>query len=288
MRADCLRFAFEVEPIPVDQQLKTSLARALEEAWTRPRFIATVAASIVAGMLKQSRNMAEAICDPLLLALLRSTCIPNAWLEDVLTNARRSLLANADHKRFDNPHFTFGCALACQCFLNEYIYQVSPEEDAAVADISEKVVSSFEASLPIKPEWLVAIGCYQRLVDLRHAEEISKMTWPDDLQLVVRRQITEPLQEREIAQTIPRLTPITNEISLSVQQQYEASPYPRWLTAAPVDPLPSFYDFIQQAVPWTKVSADRTNGVDLLIAGCGTGQHAIETARRAGREDSGN
>jgi SAM-dependent methyltransferase len=52
--------------------------------------------------------------------------------------------------------------------------------------------------------------------------------------------------------------------SLPVQQQYEDNPYPRWIVIPPV------------AKPVEISDASRNN--DILIAGCGTGQHSIDAA----------
>ena len=76
-----------------------------------------------------------------------------------------------------------------------------------------------------------------------------------------RRQIDEPLEERRLAATISALTGVDNAVSAAVQAQYEANPYPRWIRAQT-----TFPDFAAGAKK-------------ILVAGCGTGQHAIATAR---------
>jgi SAM-dependent methyltransferase len=67
-----------------------------------------------------------------------------------------------------------------------------------------------------------------------------------------------------------RLTAIDDGVSVRVMQQYEENPYPRWT----IDPGVKFPDH----------NADTANNAkpvkDILIAGCGSGQHAIEVARR--------
>ena len=66
-----------------------------------------------------------------------------------------------------------------------------------------------------------------------------------------------------------------------VRQQYEELPYPRWVNLGlPVKPVP-----IQKAVNEInlKLHDNKINEVrepKILIAGCGTGQHAIEVAAR--------
>ena len=80
---------------------------------------------------------------------------------------------------------------------------------------------------------------------------------------------------------IPALTPIIDEVSLLVQAQYEENPYPRWVRAAPSVARLRIDDYLRRkfpAVPFDNLAIK--DGLDVLIAGCGTGQHAIETAQQ--------
>ena len=82
---------------------------------------------------------------------------------------------------------------------------------------------------------------------------------------LVRRQVLEPGEERRLAADIPSLSSARSEVSAKVQAQYEANPYPRWLRApAAGGPAPQ------------KISGKPR----ILVAGCGTGQHAIGTAQQ--------
>jgi 2-polyprenyl-3-methyl-5-hydroxy-6-metoxy-1,4-benzoquinol methylase len=68
---------------------------------------------------------------------------------------------------------------------------------------------------------------------------------------------------------------IFNESSLNIKNQYEINPYPQWIhTYIP----PSKQDF---AFCYNKNGLNPpifNNHIEILIAGCGTGQHAIQTA----------
>jgi SAM-dependent methyltransferase len=95
------------------------------------------------------------------------------------------------------------------------------------------------------------------------------------------QQVLEPRQEREIQQSIPSLTSIEDEVSRKVQRQYEDMPYPRWLTAAPIGQPVAIDWYLRSQFPAAPFRASLPHGgLDILVAGCGTGQHAIETARR--------
>ena len=98
---------------------------------------------------------------------------------------------------------------------------------------------------------------------------------------LIKQQVREPAQERQLRQTIPALTIIEDEVSQKVRDQYEEMPYPRWLKTAPVGrPVPLDW-YLRNQFPQAPIDAISTEGgLDVLIAGCGTGQHAIETASR--------
>lgn len=77
---------------------------------------------------------------------------------------------------------------------------------------------------------------------------------------------------------LPQLTPIEDSVSSSVQAMYEENPYPRWDTFM-VHHAHSFATYWRAQCPWipareiAEVAAPR-----ILIAGCGTGRHAFQTA----------
>jgi SAM-dependent methyltransferase len=57
-------------------------------------------------------------------------------------------------------------------------------------------------------------------------------------------------------------------------------PYPRWLKAAPVGQPTTIDWYLRGQFPAAFIRAELRSGLDVLIAGCGTGQHAIEATRR--------
>jgi SAM-dependent methyltransferase len=80
---------------------------------------------------------------------------------------------------------------------------------------------------------------------------------------------------------LPVLTAIDDAVSRAVQTQYEEAPYPRWFTAAPVGKPLRIDDVARGKFP--HATLDPLPGADapeILIAGCGTGSHPIETFRR--------
>ena len=68
---------------------------------------------------------------------------------------------------------------------------------------------------------------------------------------------------------------------MRVRQQYEENPYPRWVRPQPMPPAPGIAAFLRAVFPLAPVTdiAEPTSP-RILIAGCGTGQQPIDTARR--------
>jgi 2-polyprenyl-3-methyl-5-hydroxy-6-metoxy-1,4-benzoquinol methylase len=98
---------------------------------------------------------------------------------------------------------------------------------------------------------------------------------------LLTQQIREVEDERRARDAIPRLTAIKGEIETAVRRQYEENPYPRWI-AAPSPPIPmTVDDYVRGRFPLApfRPLGDR-DGIDVLVAGCGTGEHSIGIARR--------
>jgi 2-polyprenyl-3-methyl-5-hydroxy-6-metoxy-1,4-benzoquinol methylase len=98
---------------------------------------------------------------------------------------------------------------------------------------------------------------------------------------VIERQILEPLEERSLRSRILRLTPIQNTVSQSVREQYEENPYPRWIKTG-IRNNGRAIDAILGRAPLRLELGDYVSPEkpEILVAGCGTGQHALVTASK--------
>jgi len=66
-----------------------------------------------------------------------------------------------------------------------------------------------------------------------------------------------------------------------VQRQYEENPYPRWIRMAPAGEAKDINVLLRQKFPRSSFKhLLKKASTDVLVAGCGTGQHAIGTAQR--------
>jgi 2-polyprenyl-3-methyl-5-hydroxy-6-metoxy-1,4-benzoquinol methylase/tetratricopeptide (TPR) repeat protein len=221
--------------------------------------------------------------EAMLLALLQSKVVHDIELERLLTAIRRGLLQCAiegDWQLVDDDGLAFFCALAQQCFLNEYIFALGDTERTQVQHVEARIVAALGASAEIALLDLIVAASYLPLHRLPGASSLLARSWPDVVARLLTQQIREPLEEESDRNNIPALTPIEDAVSLQVQHQYEESPYPRWTTVPQIEPT-TVVHFLRDRLNIVPLSWPQTTvGVDILIAGCGTGSHSIDSALR--------
>src|SRR5215831_5391433 len=209
--------------------------------------------------------------DPLLLCILQSVPVRDVGLELVLTALRAALLADAGNSWSDSA-LTFCSALAMQCFINEYVFATTPDEDAKIERLTTAVADARRSGEQILPSTVVAIAMYRSLSSLPDAPALLDQSWPPAVEAVVTQQLREPLQELQLRASISRLTPIDDEISRRVQHQYEENPYPRWVRAAGGISPTSLDALLRRKFPATAFAPlGKSDSLDILVAGCGTG-----------------
>jgi SAM-dependent methyltransferase len=132
----------------------------------------------------------------------------------------------------------------------------------------------------VPASWIAAVAAYFPLLSVPGAEVLPAGSWPDAIAALLKQQIAEPLEERTYRDHIPRLTAVEDGVSRSVRQQYEEHPYPRWIRLPPPGPARGINAHLVRLFPVARFHpVDETGGVDILVAGCGTGRESIETAR---------
>jgi tetratricopeptide (TPR) repeat protein/SAM-dependent methyltransferase len=272
--------------------------RALSEAWIRPRELSGLCialikrSSIVRDCIARAseawpeRLTAAELCgpsglavladDPLLACLLECSPVADVGLERLLTNVRHILLASgaADDEPGEDL-LRFYCAVARQCFINGYVFSTTEAETEKAKQLQTSLEAALTSGDPCPAIWPVIVGAYGPLNTVSNAEALLDRSlaggWPPCVQALIVQQVAEPLEERRIAAGIPMLTAIDDAVSRAVRQQYEESPYPRWVMAGP----PARPGILEERKP--------EQIRDVLIAGCGTGLITVEFARQAAR-----
>jgi 2-polyprenyl-3-methyl-5-hydroxy-6-metoxy-1,4-benzoquinol methylase/Flp pilus assembly protein TadD len=252
----------------------TAPLKRLADAWPRQARLAELLGAEGANAMAQ---------EAMLLALLQSKVVHDLELERLLTAIRRGLLRHAiagDRQPVDDGGLAFFCALAQQCFLNEYVFALGDVEQAEVQQAYDRIVAALKAGAEIAALDLIAAASYLPLHRLPGAPSLLTRAWPDAVGRLLTQQIREPLEEEADRKNIAALTPIDDPVSLQVQNQYEESPYPRWTAVPQIEPT-TVVHFLRDRLNIVPLSwPQSTVGVDILIAGCGTGSHSIDSALR--------
>jgi tetratricopeptide (TPR) repeat protein/2-polyprenyl-3-methyl-5-hydroxy-6-metoxy-1,4-benzoquinol methylase len=216
---------------------------------------------------------------PLLLQIMTLSPIADLDVEKLFTKLRRLMLQKVIKGESHAASRPFYIALSMHCFINEYVYAESDEERQAVEDLINKIRTSLENNSPVSPDEVAVLAAYRPLHIFPWAEELPHESWADDMKEVITGQIENFKTEQIIRAEIPCLTPIVDEISKVVRDQYEENPYPRWVRAGLTDD-PKPVQQVFQALKLPLIFGDQSfpDHPDILIAGCGTGQHALSVA----------
>ena len=222
--------------------------------------------------------------DPLLIAFLQSVINVDPVVERVLTSLRRWLLVTkADALASGEGVLPFAAALAQQCFVNEYVFGCSDEEQAALQTLAARFGDQTCADELTQPAFeldLMRYAMYDPLCGLPMAETIAKRSkkyWHPAIRNALERMLYAPLEERRLRNDIGVLTAVSDTVSEAVQQQYEEHPYPRWLRM-PAARARALRDVLRQRFPHADLGLTQPGRLKVLAPGCGTGYEAIDAA----------
>lgn len=255
--------------------LREAVQRALLERWTRPQDLAQATCRIVA--LRMPFDMH----DPLLRTLLELAPVCHREVERELTKQRRIVLeAITAGDRPPPEMIRLSCLLARQCFINEYAWSCSPEEQDQFGTLRDAIQADLDRGLSPPDAVLAAVAMYLPLATLSGADRLLSYPKKDEIAELVTQQIVEPFEELRLRSLIHRATPIDDDVSRLVRDQYEEHPYPRWVATAGAIERVHLADWLEGRFPRNAaVSLPKNRILDILIAGCGTGQQAVETVR---------
>ena len=221
-------------------------------------------------------GMAAIAGDVLLRRVLELITVRDMDLERFLTSLRRALLERAVAANGGEEVSRLACALARQCFINEYVFAATPDELAKAIALNDAIASGPE----VPALQVAAAASYVPLHTLSDPQGLLARNWPEPLAALLTQQIREVEIERRQRDSIPRLTPIEDDTSQKVRQQYEENPYPRWVVAPAGAGTQNLDEHVRRKFPAAPIRARGPRpGVDILIAGCGTGQNSIGVAR---------
>lgn len=210
--------------------------------------------------------------DPLLNLWLSRTFNVDVAMEAFLVRLRRQLLMEPELATMFSVELL--CALAQQCFNNEYVFSVSDDENEACELFARSLDPENLETGNSAERALALLACYRNLPVTEGAKARS---WSQPFQALWQRIVAEPLQEQQLADQVQTIGNITDEVSADVREQYEANPYPRWVSIQRLPPL-SFAERFRRRFPHFVTPFCLEGRLEMLIAGCGTGRDAIRCA----------
>jgi tetratricopeptide (TPR) repeat protein/SAM-dependent methyltransferase len=291
-----------LESLPRIDGIAGLVERAMAECWARPEEFAR----LFTGLIGQNEVLAALIArcghalraspdalgwddlermagDRLLRCYMVTVPVCDIGLERLLTHARAALLdlaATQAASTISDAGLSFCCALAQQCFINEYVFASSSEEQERAGALRDRLASALAAGDGVPALTVAAVAAYFPLHSLDVAPACFDRPWPEAVARLVIQQVREPAEEQSLRATMPVLTPIVDSVSAAVQRQYEENPYPRWTATSSLDTELSFDALIASQFPRAAFAKLGKIDFDMLIAGCGSGRNAIEAARR--------
>lgn len=217
--------------------------------------------------------------EELFLLILQKSLITDIFIEKFLTKVRCEILFTLKNSNNNilNNYINFINSLAEQCWLNEYIFNQSKNE----IDHINKLKDEIDNQKNVNELEVMIIGCYKPLNTLRIIKNklLNYKSTNILFNNLLNLQIKEPLKELELKKSIKSLDKIVDSVSQKVREQYEENPYPRWSDA--FIPLPNLFsqDLNVEIKPNNIDLNGKLISPNLLIAGCGTGQHIINVSR---------
>jgi SAM-dependent methyltransferase len=205
--------------------------------------------------------------DALFHLLLRETIVADERVERLIASLRRALLEQfVAQGTLEHP--PLAASIACQGFVTDFALPVAAEEQAQLDALAASAAD---------PSDLLLVRAMYGTADAQAAERIARAD--DTLALVLARHVDEPAHDRALMSAIQAVTPIDDGVSAAVRAQYEENPYPRWrsITRRPARSLAEVVTSLFATVDASSIPPPPHR---ILVAGSGTGRHALNVAFR--------
>ena len=229
-------------------------------------------------LLLKNQIIKNLLNEELFLLMLQKSLMADQFIEKILTKLRYEILITLidSNQNILEGLFDFIISLAEQCFLNEYVYVQSRKEIIHVKQLINEIVSNKE----INELKIAILGCYipllsnQNIVNKLFDYKSKNILFNDLIDI----QIEEPLKEKKLVNSIKSFGKISDAVSKKVRDQYEEYPYPRWRYTYSNSPT-NFSIIINNQITPNKIKINRKfYNPNVLIAGCGTGNHICQAA----------
>jgi ubiquinone/menaquinone biosynthesis C-methylase UbiE len=216
--------------------------------------------------------------DKLLTGVLTWTIVPSKQIEIWITVGRQQLLFALDQRKKIDTEHSLLWALALQCQATELVFSITTKEMEIANRLSGDLKNLTLPEIAVVMMFLPAKSLPEPLSFWKQLMLLDDS--PLEMKILLQREIFDRVMESEVISKIPKLTNVKDGVSKQVMSQYEKNPYPRWLSVdlekKPLKLSERLKDQFSRMVD-NNLNFDKP---EILIAGCGTGRHAISTANR--------
>ncbi len=248
--------------------------------------------SLCTSLLMHKLHLSEAGCpvdlhqlaqEPLLLKCLGKFYFTNPIFERLFITLRQSiLLGSSAQLAISKPLLPLASALAQQVDLNEAVWYINEQEHQLVAQLEslaqKMLLLNDIAKADIAPI-LLLVFMYKPLAQCLFSTQLNEEGWPDFVKSLIQKQAQEQHALADQLSSIPSLGESHNATSVKVQKQYNENPYPRWHSLG-YNQSADYALALQQHFPnWRYLLPKPDSKLQTLVAGCGTGRHAIRLAK---------
>ncbi len=214
----------------------------------------------------------------LLMQFMKVCPIPDYFIEKNFVKIRKEILNQTYNLKIDKTQIDFLISLSSQCLLNEYIYGQTKDEKEKIKKIDKRIENNLKENKKISDLDILCLSCYEPLTNFSWS---NKIKFSDKLKEIFELHLNQNEIENQISKSIKSISKVKNTVSIKVKKQYEENPYPRWENLGlSIEPR-SIKDVINDIGLNLDLRKIRNfDSPEILIAGCGTGQHALTTATK--------
>lgn len=242
---------------------------------------------VLCALNSQDDGLAEqnfkSICEdlgniPLLLKIMTLCPISDLQLEKLFYSLRKGLLLSISNTIESDSLIAFTSSLAQLNFINDYVSKQTAIERAALNLICLETDEGLKRGITPSSISLTCIASYQPLRALWHHKKIQFCA---ELKYLEKLQILDFYEENDLKKQISNLSEIKDITSVKVKRQYEENPYPKWIYTRAALQSQTLSEIAKQLqLKGSSSEIFNINNPEILIAGCGTGEHAVRTRTR--------
>ncbi|KZZ49023.1 hypothetical protein A3759_04285 [Thalassolituus sp. HI0120] len=248
---------------------------------------------LASSLLKHKLQLSEAgspleletlASDPLLLTCLEKFYFCDPILERLLITLRQSVfISSAAQLSITSDLVPLVSAIGHQTFLNESVWYQT-EQESKLADqlhhLVDRMIKMPELSNQDLYPILLLLFMYRVPQQCKFADMLDHeaLAWPIPLGDLIEKALMEAQSLQAKQQHLTSFGNTNNQVSEKVANQYNNNPYPRWSDIGYSQPS-SYWQAVANLFP-TKITArQQPSPIRALVAGSGTGRHALRLAR---------